>query len=131
MRKFNHYESSLGLGVVGCVAIIFSIANFSVANEPKFVYDSKKKRDPFISLIGKNVKLTDVELLESIDDVRVEGVILDPNKVSSAIVNGQILKVGDFMGGYKLEKVTRYAIIMTRDGKQHKIQFRSPDEDTQ
>jgi len=131
MRKFNLYDSSLGLGVVGCVAIIFSVTNFSVANEQNFVYDSKEKRDPFLSLIGKNVKLTDVELLESIDDVRVEGVIIEPNRVSSAIVNGQILKVGDFMGGYKLEKVTRYSIIMTRDGKQHKIEFRSPDEDTQ
>lgn len=104
---------------------------FSVANESLFVYDSKGKRDPFISLIGKNVKLTDVELLESIEQVRVEGVIVDPDKGSSAIVNGQIIRVGEFLGGFKLEKVTNYYIVMKRDEKEYTIQFRSPEDDKQ
>jgi hypothetical protein len=131
MQKSNFFHSlPMALVFVSCFLFLCS-GDFSVANEHKFVYDSKEKRDPFVSLVGKNVKLTDVELLDSIADVKVEGVIVDPHMTSSAIVNGQILKVGDFMGGFKLEKVTNYYIIMTRDGEEHKIQFRSLEEDRQ
>ncbi|MBU1864056.1 MAG: hypothetical protein KKH94_10370 [Candidatus Omnitrophica bacterium] len=93
------------------------------------MYDSKTKRDPFVSLIGENVHLTDVELLESISEVNVEGVILDPVKGSAAIVNGQILRIGDYMGGFQLSEVTRYQITMLRDGKEYNLVFRNKEED--
>jgi hypothetical protein len=128
--SFIFLHQLLAIIFVTCLFLLGKV-HFSVASEPLFVYDSKEKRDPFISLIGKNVKLTDVELLESIDQVRVEGVIIDPNKGSSAIVNGQIIRVGEFLGGFRLEKVTNYHIVMKRDEQEHTIQFRSPEDDKQ
>ena len=130
MLKFKRLLLLYG-GII-CLVVCIVISHqcdFIFANEVYFIYDSKGKRDPFISLLGKNVKLTDVELLDSIDDVRVEGVIIDPKKGSAAIVNGRILKVGDFMGGFKLEKVTHYEIYMSRDGQKFKLQFRNKSDD--
>lgn len=132
MQKFKFlFFRCLKVHVFVTCLFLLTKVYFSVANESLFVYDSKNKRDPFISLIGKNVKLTDVELLESIDQVRVEGVIIDPYKGSSAIVNGRIIRVGEFLGGFRLEKVTNYFIVMSRDEKEHTIQFRSPEDDNQ
>ena len=128
MLKYPENGSRLYVTVLGAIILFLAAVNFSVANEAKFVYDSKGKRDPFMSLIGKNVTLTDVELLESIEDVRVEGVIIDPNEGSSAIINGQIIKVGEFLGGFRLIKVTKYFVVLQRDEKKHTIQFRAPDE---
>ena len=124
MRKCNKYFLKYFCGII----FFLLFGNISLANEARFIYDSKSKRDPFISLIGKKVKLADVDLIDSIKDVRVEGVIIDP-KGSAAVVNGQILRIGDYMGGYKLDKVTHYYIIMTRDDKNFKLQFRSEEED--
>lgn len=113
--------------LMGIIAIIFWAINFSVANEDRFVYDSKGKRDPFISLLGTNVKVTDVELLESIKDIRVEGVIIDSTG-SAAIMNNNIVRLGEFIGGFKLTQVTNYRVILERNGKEHAIKFRDKDE---
>jgi len=130
MRKNSPYSHNRYIAIILILIWVLLLSeNFSVAKESVFVYDSKNKRDPFISLIGKNVTLTDVELLASIADVRIEGVILEPNKPSSALINGQILREGEFLGGFKLTKVTKYYVIMKKDEKEHKLQFRSPEED--
>ena len=97
---------------------------FLMASDAYFIYDSKAKRDPFISLLGKNIKLTDVELLESVDDIIVEGVVVDPDGGSTAILNGKILKISEFIGGFRLDKVTHYEVYLSRDGVQYKIKFR-------
>ncbi len=102
----------------------------SIADED-FVYDSKGKRDPFLSLIDRRVKLTDVELLASIDDVRVDGVILDRDRGASAIVNDSIIKIGEFVGGFKLVEVSQYEVVLLRDGQSYTIEFRDKDLDAQ
>lgn len=130
MLKYNNpfLKSVFIVGVT--LGIYFSfMGKFLLAKGGHFMYDSKTKRDPFVSLIGENVHLTDVELLESISEVNVEGVILDPVKGSAAIVNGQILRIGDYMGGFQLSEVTRYQITMLRDGKEYNLVFRNKEED--
>ena len=130
MQKYtNFFLRCFCRGIVVLHIYVLLNHNFLLANEANFVYDSKGKRDPFISLIGKKVKLADVDLIDSIKDVKVEGVIIDPQRGSAAIVNNQILRIGDYMGGFKLSKVTRYYIVMSRDEKEFKLQFRSEEED--
>ncbi len=103
-------------------------SNFSLANENNFIYDSNGKRDPFVSLLNKNVKLTDVRLLKSVEDIRVEGVIIDKKNGSGAVLNGNIIKVGEFLGGFKLMDVSQYYVILERDEKRYKIKFRDEIE---
>jgi len=129
MGKYTNFFLKYIFCIISLNIYFLCNCNFLLANESNFIYDSKDKRDPFISLIGKKVKLTDVDLINSIKDVRVEGVIIDPKKGSAAIVNGQILYIGDYMGGFKLDKVTNYYIVMSRDDKEFKLQFRSEEED--
>ncbi len=129
MEKSIDFFLKYFIGIIFLGFYFLCSCNFLLANESNFVYDSKGKRDPFISLIGKKVKLTDVDLIDSIKDVRVEGVIIDPKKGSAAIVNGQILYIGDYMGGFKLVKVTHYYIVVSRDEKEYKLQFRSEEDD--
>lgn len=120
MRRFRRF-----LIICFVLSVIFAAkSNFLLANDAYFLYDSKNKRDPFESLLDKNVKVTDIKYLESLSQIVVEGVIVDPRNGSAAILNGNVLKVGEFIGGFRLEKVTNYEVHVSRDGKIHKLVFR-------
>lgn len=115
--------------IATAIFLIMAGNDFLMANDTRFLYDSREKRDPFVSLLGRKVRLTDVDLLESINDVKIEGVIVDEEKGSAAIVNGRILRVGDFMGGFQLVAVTHYEVVMARDGKEYTLSFRDESVD--
>lgn len=71
-------------------------------------YDSQTKRDPFVPLVSLNTKRSVGGLLgvESIEDIRVEGIALDADPGASVVVvNGSVLKAGDEVGGVKVISV--------------------------
>ena len=111
----------LGSGVL-CLTIILTLANqYSYAAGERFVYDSKNKRDPFIPLVGKGMRLLIPQAAKSIENIVLEGIIFDPGQGSLVIINGEIFKEGDPVGGFILSEVTKKSIILTKDEKDYTI----------
>jgi hypothetical protein len=137
MLKYNYNQSLLKKFFIRWPLILIIIccgiseSKFLLAIDSNFVYDSKGKRDPFIPLIGKNVKLTDAELLSSIEDVTVEGIIIDKKEGSAVIVNNQILKTGESLGGFRLEKIAPTYVVFSRDGKEYTLTYQQSDGQSQ
>jgi len=111
----------LGSGV-WCLTVILTLANqYSYAAEERFIYDSKNKRDPFIPLIGKGMRFLVPQEAKSIENIILEGIVFDPERGSLAIINGEVFKEGDSIGGLILSEVTKKSVVLTKDEKDYTI----------
>ncbi len=92
--------------VFGVWCLGSTLTNSYAAGE-RFIYDSKNKRDPFIPLVGKGMRLLVPQEAKSIENIILEGIVFDPEQASLAIINGEIFKEGDSIGGFILSEVTK------------------------
>ena len=107
---------------VWCLTVILTLTNqYSYAAGERFVYSTKNKRDPFIPLVGKGMRLLVPQEAKSIENIVLEGIVFDPEQGSLAIINGEIFKEGDSMGGFILSEVTEKSVILTKDEKDYTV----------
>jgi len=69
------------------------------------LYRARGRRDPFVPLVALTMKSSSSGLLgvESIDDIQIEGVVMDPDpRKSVVVVNGSVLKTGEEVGSVKV-----------------------------
>ncbi|MBU4375891.1 MAG: hypothetical protein KKD29_00250 [Candidatus Omnitrophica bacterium] len=102
---------------------IFFIFLFLVPAEGQvYKYYSKGKRDPFIPLVTGEVRTSlGLQAVEDIDDVRLEGVIFDPNGKSIVVLNDEILKEGDKMYNVEVLKITKDSVTIKVHDRMHTI----------
>lgn len=71
-----------------------------------FRYNAAGKRDPFIPLVTREGKITlGYGTINSVEDIKLEGIVYDPRGGSIAIINGMVLKENDMFGDIKLTKI--------------------------
>ena len=104
---------------IGLVMLLLLMGQPNYAAEEKFTYKSKGRRDPFIPLIGKGAELLISQEMNSIEGIVLQGIIFDPERESLAIVNGEIFKEGQPVGGFMLSRINERNIILIRDGKNY------------
>ena len=86
--------------------------------QSEFIYNAKGKRNPFIPLVtpeGRLLKL-DKQETTSVEGLSVEGIIYDKFGRSFAIVNTDVLGIGDIVGGYQILKIQENKVIFIKDG---------------
>ena len=85
--------------------MIFSVGPVFAA--PEDLYNARGKRDPFVPLVTMSSRPTAAGLIgvESIDEIKVEGIIYDPENGSFVIVNGSVMKEGEEQGTVKVLKI--------------------------
>lgn len=88
----------------------------------EYKYESKDRRDPFIPLIISQRRISlGLEAVETIDDIRFEGVIFDPAGSSVAVVNGEIVREGEKIHNVEIVKIYDNAIKLKIYDKAHTI----------
>jgi len=86
--------------------------------QEQFVYDAKGKRNPFIPLVTPDGRLVKLEQGFSKTGLSLEGVIYDANGISYAIVNGEVVKIGDIAGdNYQVLKIEQDKVIFIKEGQ--------------
>ena len=91
----------------------------------EFIYDAKGKRNPFIPLVtpeGRLLKL-DKQEATSVEGLAVEGIIYDKFGRSFAIVNANVVGIGDLVGDYQVLKIQENKIIFIKDGELLEIEL--------
>ena len=69
------------------------------------LYQARNKRDPFVPLVAliSKTSIGGLGVVESIDDIRVEGVVVEADpRQSMVIANGSMLKAGEEVGSVKV-----------------------------
>lgn len=98
---------------------LFLIISPSVFGQGEFVYNAKGKRNPFIPLVtaeGRLLKLDKQETASS-GELAIEGIIYDKGGRSFAIVNTEVVGVGDSVGDYQVLKIFENKVVFIKDGE--------------
>lgn len=85
--------------------------------QDEFTYDAKGKRNPFIPLVTPDGRLVKLEQDQGGQDVAIQGIIFDKHGVSYAIVNSNVVGVGDNIGDYRVLKIMPNKVIFIKDGQ--------------
>lgn len=83
-----------------------------------FQYDSKGRRDPFTPLVreGKLVNVTPGTQI-SVTRPVLYGILWDPGGQSLALLNDTEVKVGDTIGGYRVQEIRQDAVVLIGGGE--------------
>lgn len=93
-----------------------------------FKYDAKGKRDPFVPLIGiERAKVSGLEDVISVEDVRFEGIAVGPAGKKTVVMNGIMLKEGDSVGSVKVVKIGDKAVTLLISGAKYDINLSSKE----
>ena len=96
----------------------------------EFVYDAKGKRNPFIPLVtpqGRLLKL-DKQEASSVEGLVIEGIIYDKLGRSFAIVNGNVLGIGDIAGDFQVLKIFENKVVFIKNGEPLEIELTKDKE---
>jgi len=92
--------------------------------QEQFIYDAKNKRDPFIPLVTPDGRLLKLDSEEGATGLLLEGIIYDKYGLSYAIVNGEVIKVGDKLGDYQVFKIEKNKVIFLKEGQPLEIELK-------
>jgi len=108
--------------IIDFLLIFFIFIQQELSAVEEYRYDSKGKRDPFIPLITSEVTTSMVlQSVETIDDIKFEGVIFDPLGKSFAVLNGEVVKEGDKVSNIEIVKIYNHAITLKIYDKSYTI----------
>ena len=119
-------KTSLSLYRIAMIGLLLGLflADFSLAIADEFRYDSHGKRDPFLSPTTQNVG----EGQLSHGELKLEGIVVDKNGQSYAVVNSEIVREGQKFQGFVLKKITTQEVTFQKDDENFNIPLRQDDD---
>jgi len=92
-------------------------------SEPAHDYESFGKRDPFVPLIGgaSRSSMGGLQGIVSIEDVSFQGIVIGADGRRAAIINDEIFRKGDSVGGVSIEDVGKSEVVIKIDEQSYKL----------
>ncbi len=90
-----------------------------------FKYDAKGKRNPFIPLVTPEGRLLKLDKQETAPagGLLIEGIIYDKFGRSFAIVNTEVVAIGDMIGDFQVLKILDNKVIFVKDGELQEVEL--------
>ena len=107
--------------VVGVLLLILVSSSFAAS---EIVYDSGKRRDPFVPLTGEE----NVSMSGRSSGVKLEGIIYDPGERSMAILNGKTYLKGEAVGDATVVKILKDHVVISVDGEEKTLWIREEEK---
>ena len=86
----------------------------AVTEENEFIYNDHGKRDPFWTLLGRRGTIITYDKDIHATDMILEGVMIEPSGDSIAIINSNIVKVGDKVGLFIIKEIQVNTVILEK-----------------
>lgn len=101
--------------------LLLSAHFFFIVIADEIRYDSGGRRDPFIPLIGEGGAIR-----KGLDPkgLVVEGIIIDPNEGSMALINGELYKEGDHVQNANLIHIFHDRVILAQEDEEKTLWIR-------
>ncbi|HQP91786.1 MAG TPA: hypothetical protein PLU24_03845 [Candidatus Omnitrophota bacterium] len=107
--------------IVLTILIVISFSAAVCAEE--YVYKYQGKRDPFMALITPAGYLLNLEPTDE-KKLNLEGIMYDPKGDSMAIVNGELIRVGDNVGTAIVTDIKPNKLIVLQDNEKIEVELR-------
>lgn len=91
----------------------------------EFVYEDKGKRNPFIPLVTPEGRLLKLDRQDTVSaqGLTIEGIIYDKQGRSFAIVNAEVVGIGDSVGDYQVLKIFENKVVFIKDGEPLEVEL--------
>jgi hypothetical protein len=114
----------LGAGGVACLWAGLGVqAVVAQESSGTIAFKGEAKRDPFIPLITSTGYLLNLEP-EKNASLNLEGIMFDPKGDSIAIVNGEIVRVGDEVNGAVVVRIEPDRVSILKENKTSDLALR-------
>ncbi|HDZ77577.1 MAG TPA: hypothetical protein ENH41_05795 [Candidatus Omnitrophica bacterium] len=111
------------LFVICCMLCNISSVAAGAEKEQELTYDSLGYRDPMMPLVTTSGLIRDFGPASTSSDSHLEGIIYDQNDNSLAIIDGEIVEVGDVVGGMRILEIQEDRVIIQKDGELREIKL--------
>ncbi len=128
-RKANDIKAiffraaSIFLFVIWCMLCNISIVAAQAEKEQELTYDSLGFRDPMMPLVTTSGLIRDFEPVSTRPDLYLKGIIYDQSDNYLAIIDGEIVKVGDVVRGARILEIRKDGVIIQKDGQLREIKL--------
>ncbi len=104
----------MGMVLIVAFGQVSAVAAEGASVENDFTYSDHDKRDPFWSLLGNRGTILNFDKDIYASDMVLEGVLLEPTGDSVAIINGNIVKIGDKVGFFIVKEIQVNMVILEK-----------------
>lgn len=117
--------------IIYLYAAIF-LSKVSLAAEPEqrkiFVYDAQDKRDPFLPLVSSDGRVLEPQIVKGSEGrPQIEGIIYEAGGSSYAVVNAEVVRAGDTIGGYQVLEIHPEKIVFLKGSERLEIELKKED----
>ncbi|MFH1380648.1 MAG: hypothetical protein ABIH57_00555 [Candidatus Omnitrophota bacterium] len=110
-------KKSIILGIA--VSMMFGLCAHA---EDVYTYQSNGKRDPLIPLVGVNISaISSLDDIVNIEDVVLQGVATGAGGEKIAILNGEMVKVGQSGGRVTVKSISKDKVTITIDDEDYTL----------
>ena len=106
------------------MAFSTAVAQEEQQDPEPFVYDDSGRRDPFWPLVNSNGAILNYESEFLITDLALEGIMAGTAGENLAIINGRVLKTGDTIGQFVVERIVEDSIILKRGRQKFELKLK-------
>ncbi|HNW39934.1 MAG TPA: hypothetical protein PKI44_05895 [Candidatus Omnitrophota bacterium] len=99
----------------------------SVFARAETAYEAKGRRNPFIPLVTPEGRLLKLDKQQDVtqEGLTIEGIIYDKFGRSFAIVNANVVGIGDMVGDFQVLKILEDKVILIRNGEPQELELNS------
>lgn len=112
--------------ILGLWLLLFNLYPCYAAEED-FVYDPEGKRNPFIPLVTRDGKLLKLDSDKGEGGMSLEGIIYDEQGISYAIINNEVVKIGDNINGYDILRIEENKVIFIKEGEPLELELKKEE----
>lgn len=100
-----------------------TLTGHSGISEPAHDYESFGKRDPFVPLIGgaSRTSMGGLQGIVSIEDVSFQGIVIGADGQRAAVINDEIFRKGDSVGGVSVEHVGKEEVVIKINEQSYRL----------
>jgi hypothetical protein len=107
--------------------VIF-LSLFFVLSPKAHAYDDKGKRDPFWPLISASGTIINYGEDITPSDMVLEGIMSDGAGRYTAIINGNIVKSGDAIGAFKIDRIEPKTVYFLKGSEKFELNLKTGGE---
>jgi hypothetical protein len=80
--------------------------------QDEIVYEDELRRDPFMALVTPDGRLINLEPTGAEEKIVLGGIYYDEGGNSYAIINGEVVGIGDYILGYTVSSIDKNKVIL-------------------
>jgi len=106
---------------------VFAEEDAGVVEITHFSYEDRGRRDPFWPLVtdsGSIISYDEQEL--SASDMMLQGILVGDQE-NVAVINGKIVKAGDMVGAFRIERVTPSYVVLENGSEKIEVYLRKEE----